>query len=208
MSLCLSSRWLPGVVALTALLGVSSPASAEKADRTKPVNIEADQPGTVDLLKQVVVFNGNVVITQGTLTIRAQRVEVRETPEGFRAAVALGGAGRPATYREKREGVDEYIEGQAERIEYDGRADTVRFTNNASVRRLRSTSVADEVTGNLITYDNYAETFSVQGRPAATPDNPSGRVRAVLSPAPQAPAPTASQPLPQLKPSTTLGEPR
>jgi len=208
LSCFLSSRLLPGVVALTALLGVAGPASAEKADRTKPVNIEADQPGTVDLLKQVVVFNGNVVITQGTMIIRAQRVEVRETPEGFRAAVALGSTARPATYREKRQGVDEYIEGQAERIEYDGQADTVRFANNASVRRLRGSSVADEVTGNLITYDNFAETFSVQGRPAATPDNPSGRVRAVLSPAPQAPGPSASQVAPQLKPSTMLGEPR
>jgi lipopolysaccharide export system protein LptA len=194
-------------MSLMAALALPGAAQAEKADRTKPVNIEADQPGSVDLLKQVVVFNGNVVITQGTMTIRAERVEVRQTPEGFRAALAIGTPGKAANYREKREGMDEYIEGMAERIEYDGRADTVRFINNASVRRLRGTSVADEVTGNLITYDNMAETFSVQGRPTASPDNPSGRVRAVLTPAPAEPA-ASSTPPSRLRPSTSLGVPQ
>jgi lipopolysaccharide export system protein LptA len=186
-------------------------AHAEKGDREKPVQIEADEPGTLDLLKQVVVFNGNVVITQGTMVIRAGRVEVRQTPEGFRAATALGSSGRPASFRQKRDGVDEYIEGHADRIEYDGRADVVRFVDNAEVQRLRGAAVADQVTGNLITYDNVAEVFSVQGKPAVTPSNPSGRVRAVLTPlaadtpasgAAPASAPTTSAP--RLKPSTSL----
>jgi lipopolysaccharide export system protein LptA len=192
---------------LAALLGLAASAQAEKGDRDKPVSIEADDDGSLDLLKQVVVFKGNVVITQGSMVIRAARVEVRQTPEGFRAATAFGATSRPASFRQKRDGVDEYIEGQAERIEYDGSADTVRFFDNATVRRLRGSSVADETTGNLITYDNVAEMFSVQRKPTATPTNPSGRVRAVLTPAPSASA--ASQPgAPRLKPSTTLGEPR
>ena len=175
------------VVALASL-----PALAEKGDRDKPVQIEAEEPGTVDLLKQVVVFNGKVVISQGTMTIRADRVEVRQTPEGFRAATAIGSDAHPASFRQKRDGVDEYIEGQAERIEYDGRSDVVRFIDNATVRRLRGATVGDEVSGNLITYDSVAELFSVQGKPASTPSNPSGRVRAVLTPAaasPPAPPP-------------------
>jgi len=190
-----------------ALLGLGACAHAEKGDRDKPVSIEADDDGSLDLLRQVVVFKGNVVITQGSMVIRAARVEVRQTPEGFRAATAFGAASRPASFRQKRDGVDEYIEGQAERIEYDGSADMVRFFDNATVRRLRGSAVADETTGNLITYDNVAEMFSVQRKPTATPTNPSGRVRAVLTPAPSASA--ASQPgAPRLKPSTTLGEPR
>lgn len=154
-------------------------AQAERADRSKPLTIEADKPGTVDLLKQVVVFNGNVVIAQGTMTIRAERAEVREMPDGHRTATAIGTPGHPASFRQKREGVDEYIEGRAERIEYDGRSEVLRFSGNASVRRLRGTATADEITGNQITYDNAAEVFSVQG--GAGGDG-SGRVRAVLTP--------------------------
>jgi lipopolysaccharide export system protein LptA len=194
---------------LLALTGLTLGAHAEKGDRDKPVNIEADDDGSVDLLKQVVVFKGNVVITQGTMTIRAARVEVRQTPEGFRAATAFGGGSRPASFRQKRDGVDEYIEGLAERIEYDGTADVVRFLDNATVRRLRGGSVADETTGNLITYDNVAETFSVTRKPAPSPSNPSGRVRAVLTPAPaEAPASAPPPGAPKLKPSGSLGEQR
>lgn len=163
-------------------LALCGPARAEKADRFKPLNVEADQPGRIDLLNQYVVFNGNVVVTKGTMVIRAARIEVRESPDGYHSAVAIGSAGRPATFRQKRDGVDEYIEGEAERLEYDGKTDTIRFVTNASVRRLRGSAVADEISGNLVTYDSISEVFGVSGGAAATPTNPSGRVRLVLTP--------------------------
>ena len=193
------------------LLGVlSAPAQAEKADRFKPLNVEADQPGKIDLQNQIVVFNGNVVVTKGTMAIRAARIEVRETPDGYHTAVAFGSAGKPATFRQKRDGVDEYVDGEAERLEYDGKADTVRFVTNAAVRRLRGTAVADEITGNLVTYNSVSEVFNVSGG-AVTPANPTGRVRAVLTPregsaaAAESASAAASRPAATLKPSTTLG---
>jgi len=170
-------------------------AQAEKADRGKPLTIEADQPGTLDLIKQVIVFNGNVLVAQGTMAIRADRVEVRERPDGHRSATALGTMTRPASFRQKRDGLDETIEGQAERIEYDSRGEVVKFTGSAQVRRLRGATPADEITGNIITYDNGNETFSVQGGPAApgagasTPGT--GRVRVVITPKPDAAASAA-----------------
>jgi lipopolysaccharide export system protein LptA len=194
---------------LTALIALAAPlAGAERGDRTKPLTVEADQPGRIDLANQVVVFNGNVVITKGTMVIRAARVEVRETPDGYHTAAATGSPGKPASFRQKRDGVDETIEGEADRLEYDGRADTIRFVDNASVRRLRGATVADELAGKLVTYDNATEVFSIAGG-AATPANPGGRVRAVLTPrqlGPTPPAPPASG-VP-LKTSPALGEPR
>jgi lipopolysaccharide export system protein LptA len=177
-----------------------TPALAEKADRSKPLTIEADQPSSVDLLKQVVVFNGNVVVAQGTMAIRAERVEVRERPDGHRVANAVGSAGKPAVFRQKRDGVDETIEGSAERIEYDSRGDVVRFTGNAQVRRLRGATVADEISGSVISYDNGNETFSVQGAAAAAGAASdaavagSGRVRVTLTPRPEAASLPASEP--------------
>jgi lipopolysaccharide export system protein LptA len=197
-------------LAAAAMLG-SAPVRAERSDRNQPMVIEADRPGTVDLQRQVVVFNGNVVISQGTMVLRAEHVEMRETPDGYRAATAIGGAGKPASYRQKRDGVDETVEGVADRIEYDSRAETLRFVGNGAVRRLRGATVADEITGALIVWDAGSEVFSVQGG-ATSPANPSGRVRAVISPrtepasAPSAPSTSAASA--PLQPSRALGEPR
>ena len=50
---------------------------------------------------------------------------MRADPDGYQYGVATAQPGKLATFRQKRDGVDEYIEGEAERIEYDGKADTV-----------------------------------------------------------------------------------
>ena len=163
-----SPRWLAALAAA---------AQAEKADRSKPMMVEADQPGTVDLQRQVVVFNGNVVITQGTMVIRADRIELRETPDGYRAASAIGSAGKPASYRQKRDGVDENVEGAADRIEYDGRADTLRFVGNGAVRRLRGGTVADEITGGVDHLGQHRRGLQRRGRRrhAGQPERPRAR---------------------------------
>ncbi|MDE1950960.1 MAG: lipopolysaccharide transport periplasmic protein LptA, partial [Burkholderiales bacterium] len=168
------------LAALLALATAALPAVAEKADRLRNMVVEADRPGTVDLQRQVVVFNGNVSITQGTMVIRADRVELHERPDGYRTADAFGTAAGPATYRQKRDGVDETVTGSAQHIEYDGRNDTLRFVGNGVVRLMRGGAVADEITGATIVWDANAEVFSVQGG-APTPANPGGRVRAVLA---------------------------
>jgi lipopolysaccharide export system protein LptA len=194
----------------------ASPAQAEKADRFKPLNVEADLPGKIDLLNQYVVFNGNVVVTKGTMTIRASRIEVRESPDGYHTAVAFGSPTQHATFRQKRDAPDEYIAGDAERLEYDGKSDVIRFVNNASVRRLRGSETSDEISGNLVTYDSGTEVFNVTGGAPATASNPGGRVRAVLTPkegsaaaaeAARAANAAASAP-PQLRTAPSLGDKR
>ncbi len=203
-------RELARGVALIAVLMHSSPALAERADRTKPMVVEADRPGTVDLQRQVVVFNGNVVISQGTMVLRADRVEMREMPDGFRAASAIGTATRQATWRQRRDGVgDEVVEGVADRIEFDAKADTLRFLGSGVVRRMRAGVVADEITGATIVWDNLAEVFRVEGG-APTAANPSGRVRVVLSPRVEPASAAASGAAPAasatpLAPSRALG---
>ncbi len=177
-----------------ALLAVVALARAEKADRYKPMVIEADKDLVADDRRQVVVYNGNAVLSQGTMLLRAERIEVRELPDGYRAATAIGTRAKPASWRQRRDGVDETVEGRAERIEFDGRADTLRFVGQAGLRRLRGAGVAEEITGGVVVWDNATEVFTVEGG-APTPTNPTGRVRTVLTPradpAAAAPAPTA-----------------
>ena len=111
--------------------------------------------------------------------------------------------GKLAFFRQKREAMDEYIEGESELIEYDGRADVVKFLHKAVLRRLRGTTLADEITGGLIVYENLTDTFSVDGgtTKGATPV-PGARVRAILTPKPQGSNTSAPQPV---MPSSSAG---
>ena len=199
------------LVAACLVLGGALPAFAEKADRDKPMNAEADAL-RYDDLNQTSVFTGNVVITKGTTIVRGERVDVAQDPQGYQQAVSMAAPGKLAYFRRKRDGVDEYIEGEAERIEYDSRADVVKFIKRAVVRRYAGSTLLDETTGALITYDNNTDVFTVDGGPQnRTAANPTGRIRAMLSPrtAASAPAPAVTPPAgtaPRLRPSTTLGQ--
>jgi lipopolysaccharide export system protein LptA len=159
---------------------LSAPAWAEKADRNKPLAIEADA-ARYDDQKQTGVFTGNVVVTKGSIVMRAARIEVQQLAGGQQLGIATGAAGKVATFSQKREGLDETIEGEAERVEYDGKTESVKLVNKAVIRRFRGKTLVDETSGAVINYDSLGEVFSVQGGTVSAA-NPSGRVRAVLSP--------------------------
>jgi lipopolysaccharide export system protein LptA len=172
---------------------------AEKADREKPINIESDRV-TVDDVKQLSVFEGNVVLTQGTMVIRGDRMEVRQDKEGFKLGTVWGSL---AYFKQKREGLDENVEGWGERIEYDSRADKVQLFKRAAMKRGE-----DNVAGDYISYDANTEFFQVigGGSKTATANNPEGRVRAVLQPKSKTKA-SAQAPMP-LRPSDGIAAPR
>lgn len=176
--------------------------AAENADKSKPMNIEADSL-RYDDARQVSVFTGRVLITKGSIIIRGQQVEVRQDPQGNQFGTVSASPTEPAFFRQKREGVDEFIEGDAQTIEYDGKADTVRFVQKAQLRRYRGATLADQISGGVIVYDNTKDLFTVDG--SAKQGNlgaPGGRVRAMLTPKPEGNTPPA--PAGQLRPSTTL----
>lgn len=157
---------------------------AEKADRQKPINIEADNLDH-DELKQTSIFTGKVLATKGTIVMRGDRIEVRQDPDGYQYGVIKPLSGHLAFFRQKREGVDEWIEGEAERIDYDGKADRLTLLGRADFRRYRGTVLSDQITGQRIIYDNLSDQFTVDGVVGGVkPANGSGRVRAVLTPKP------------------------
>lgn len=182
------SRLRRGLLAAAVLLGAAcgAPALAERADRDQPLSFVADQL-RYDDARQTNVLTGNVVITKGTLVIHAARVEVRQDEAGHQFAVATGSAARPASFRQKREGVDEHLEGQAQRLEYESRSDTLRMSGSAVIRRLRGKQLADEVSGQTITFDNGTEVFTVTGGGEGD-----GRVRGVITPRGSTPRPAAA----------------
>ena len=196
------------------LLLVSAPALAERSDRDKPVNIEAERM-TYDDLRQVNIFEGKVVLTQGTLTILADRIVVRQDPEGFQHGTAEKGPGGFAYFRQKREGVGEVVQGWGDRIEYDAKGEKADMIGRA--RFLRG---VDEVRGNTIRYDGRTEFYSVNGNAAGSGQGGAsggpaggsggdGRVRATIQPraTSAAPAPAKAGDL-TLKPAGGIASPR
>lgn len=192
-------------VLCTALVGV---ANAEKADRGKPMNVESDAL-RYDDLTQTSVFTGRVVLTKGTIIIRGAQLTVHEDPEGYQYGVAIAEPGKRAFYRQKREGLDEFIEGEGETIEYDGKADTVKFIKDAQLRRYRGAMLNDDFTGAVIFYNNTTDVFTIDNAVAKGPAGaPAGRVRAMLTPKPDDAAAAKSAapfPSPVLRPSPSVG---
>ena len=179
------------LLACTLLTGV---AQAEKADRDKPMNIEADAL-RYDDQRQSSVFTGRVVLTKGSIIIRGAQLTVRQDPDGSQFGVATAEPGQLAFFRQKREGLDEFIEGEAESIEYDGRSDTIKFSRRAQLRRFKGASLNDEMTGGVIQYDNNTDVFTIDGGVArGTTGTAGARVRAMLTPKPAASAPRAGTP--------------
>jgi lipopolysaccharide export system protein LptA len=197
-----AGSWRPGaaglVVALAALSLASLPAQAERADRTKPMSVTSSggNPDTVDLKKHSAVFIGNVIITQGTLEIHADRVEVSEDPDGQRLGFAYGSPEHPATFRQKRDGEDEYSEGDSTRIEYDSAANRVRFVGAAHLRMLKGTVVTDQANAALITYDTATDTIKLgSGEGTAASSASGGRTTVVFTPKAAASSPRPVAPL-------------
>jgi lipopolysaccharide export system protein LptA len=176
---------------------------AEKADRGKPINVESDRV-TVDDIKQLSVFDGGVVLTQGTMILRGDRMEVRQDKEGFKQGTVWG---KRAYFKQKRDGVDEWIEAWAERIEYDSRADKLQLFVRAALKR-----GDDDILGDYISYDATTEFFQVigGGAKAASDNNPEGRVRTVIQPKakPSAQAATPGKPAVPLKSADGIAAPR
>jgi len=162
------------------------PALGEQADRNQPVNIESDSM-VADDSKKVATFEGKVVLTQGSLVIRADKLVVSQDSDGFQRGVATG---TPATFRQKQDSQGEYVQGEARRIEYSGRAERVEFFNDARLRR----DSGDDIRGDYISYDARNERFTVKSDGAAG-DGRERRVRATIMPKKKDPAPAAtSQP--------------
>lgn len=161
-------------LAMVAML-FTGPVLAERADQDKPIHLEADQ-ATVEDANKLATFTGNVVFTQGTLVIRADKMTVKKDANGFQYATAFGNL---ASFRQKRDGMDEYIEGWSERMEYDGKADKVQLFKKARLKRGQ-----DEVHGDYIAYDAINEFFQVTSNSngTSTQTNADGRVRAVIQP--------------------------
>lgn len=165
-------------LSLISLIALPCAAMAERADRSQPVHLEADKV-TVDDKQHIQIFEGDVRLSQGTLEIRCHRLHVTQDANGFQRGTAFGNAAQPASFRQKREALNEYVDGRGDRIEHDSKLEKTEFFGNARVK-----SGKDEVSGPYIRYDGKTENYVVNGRSGETGVTPEtgGRVRVIIQP--------------------------
>ena len=154
------------------------PSQAEKSDRDQPMQIEADSMRH-DEAKQLTQFTGKVQATKGTLVLRAARMEVQQDTKGRQVARLWAAPSERVFFRQKREGVNEFTEGEAEQVTYDNQADIITLIQRAEVRILRGNQVADQLNGHTIVFNNTSEVMTVDGQAASGQGQ---RVRAILTP--------------------------
>jgi len=167
----------PALLACLALCCAAA-AHAEKADREKNIEFQGDSGGG-NAESKTGELVGHVVITQGTMAIQADRVTFKQNADNSLSATAYG---NPVRFREKRDGADDYYEGYAQRIVYDGEKRFIELFDNALLKKS-----GDEIRSNYITYSAATEKFTAEGRPDAKPpaagDAPLGaRVRGTFQP--------------------------
>lgn len=186
MSTPVNRRTIAACTAAALALG-PPPAAAERTDRDKPTQLEANRMSADDARK-VSIFEGNVVLTKGTITLRGERVVVRVDPEGFQHATVTG---NPVRFRQKgdpaagRPGV--WTEAEAQRLEIDERNDRIELFERARVMRDQ-----DEVRGEYVLLDQRSDFLSVSAGKGASPGATEGRVRAVIQP--KGPSSSTAQP--------------
>ena len=149
---------------------------AERADRDKPMQLEANRV-TIDDAKKIQILEGDVLITKGTMLLKADRVVITEDQYGFQKGVAFGGKDGLARFRQKREGSEDYVDGEAERIEYNSNSEIAELFHRAWVK-----SGEDQVRGDYIWYDAVSEKYLVTAGENRDPKAPPARVRAIIQP--------------------------
>lgn len=173
---------MKNILAAAILSLLSLTASAERADSLKEAVINFDSLD-VDEVTGTRILTGNVVLTRGTLVLKSDRALVRETPEGYMSVTLTASSGKVATFRQKRDGGPNlWVEGQAERIEYDERAELVRLHSNAIVKELEDNRMTNQITGPFISYDNRKEVAAVRNDASGESKVGGGRGTLILAP--------------------------
>jgi lipopolysaccharide export system protein LptA len=177
------------IVIGVALALLATMASAERADATKNAIINADSIDA-DQVSLTRLLTGNVTVERGTMRLTSDKAVVRETPEGYMMVTLTAAPGKLATFRQKRDGGDLWIDGQAQRIEYDDKSQIVKLFGNAQVKQLEAAKVTDELDAEFVSYDSGTE--RLVSRNDISGENKVGKGRSTLVIAPHRPAAPAA----------------
>lgn len=133
-----SRRWL--AIALLLILPIS--AQALQSDKDQPIDVEADGVDMNDS-NGISIYKGNVVLTQGSIVIKADKVTVTQMGNGADKILAEG---RPMTFRQETDGNKGTIKGQATKTEYHANSEIIYMIGNAVLIQGKDTFKSDRIT--------------------------------------------------------------
>jgi lipopolysaccharide export system protein LptA len=165
---------------LFGLLAFALPADAERADREKPIRYSASSLDGNET-DQTVFLSGKVEIVQGTIVLKADNVVLKQQADG---SYNVSATGKPVYFRQKMDNSDEFVDAQAQRIEYLGSKELVELYDQGWIKRGK-----DELRGNFLTYSSSNGAFAGRGiwPPPATATASDARVSGVIQPKPKEP---------------------
>lgn len=168
--------------------------NAERVDALKPVNVVFGQLD-VDNITGVVTATGDVTVTRGTMVLKSDKAEVREASNGDRTFVLIATSGKLATFRVKRDGgANLWLEGHAQRIEYDDRADIVKLFSKAMVRQLEGNKTTHQIEQAFLSYNNTTGVVLGRNDPTGANLSSNGRGTLILEPRRTSPGISAHPP--------------
>jgi lipopolysaccharide export system protein LptA len=177
------------IIAGVALMVLAAMAAAERNDVNKSAIINADSVD-IDEVTLTRVLSGNVTVERGTMRLASDKAVLKESPEGYQSLTMTAAGGKPATFRQKRDGVgDLWVDGQAQRIEYDEKTQLLKLLGNARVRQLDGSKVTQEVDGETISYDSRTERITSRGDASGQKKPGDGRTTIIIAPRRNAPPP-------------------
>ena len=145
------------------LLAASLPAMALTGDTNQPIHIESDQQ-SLDMQGNIVTFTGNVVVTQGSIKINADKVVVTR-PADQKGKEVIDGYGNPATFYQMQDN-GKPVKGRASKMHYELANDFVVLTGNAYLEQLDSNIKGDKIT--YLVKEQKMQAFSDKGKRVTT----------------------------------------
>ena len=171
-------RWKAFAIAAAILCSTS--AVADKQDSSQPMKLRSER-ATLDDYKKTYDYLGNVHMTQGTRVLTADRLLIKQDAAGFHQNTAYGSAQKLAHIKQRESQNKGWMEGWAQRIEYDDRTDKFYLYDQARIKTSN-----DDAQGEVIIYDNLTERYQILAKGQALPE--------VAKPLPAQPAPAAHPP--------------
>jgi len=125
-------------------LGTGS-AMAQSADLRQPINIDADQ-AEVDYKANISRYSGNVVLTQGSIKVRASNVELSRSGQRINTKLT----GQPATYQQTLDNGTP-VSASANQIIYGAESGIIELSGNARITRGADVVAAQDIRYNIAT---------------------------------------------------------
>jgi len=126
------------------------------------------------------VFTGDVIMTRGLLTLKADVLSLKEDAEGYQYGTATMDSDKRVYIRQERPENFEVLEGIGERAEYDGKAETFDLIGKALLTRYICGKPFDTISGQRVRYFQSTDRYQAFSGPNS--DNPDGRVRSIAQP--------------------------